>query len=231
MIVRTNHNINKMIALNNVDKKYERDDYKNKIIKTVKIEKEKIDIKKEIEKKKLQLNQVEEEGIKKRTNYPYKGIIKKFDYNKTVENPKDLIVFRPDDEEKDKFNENAKKYLNTIKEQDDELKKVYTSDKKEEYCKKFEYVQKYKYKIEVSDDNDKETYGDNLRKERIEHYEKQKEENLNNNVSIIDELFKEGIINEDLTNINYDKIDVDVLEKKLIEKFGKEKYLSLINSM
>ena len=231
MITTQKHMINKANAINKITKKYETDEYKNKIFKTVKIDKPKIDIKAEVIKKKSQLEKVEAEGRLKRTNHPYKRIIKEFDYDKKITNEKDLIVFRPDDEDRnvENFMKRQVEYKNEVKKQNEDLEKVYTKDAKDEHCKKFEYTQKYKYVVESNDDE--ETQGDNLRKDRIEHYEKQAEKNYNNNVSIIDDLLKDGIINEDLTNINFDKIDADALEQKLIEKFGKEEYLRMMNEM
>lgn len=218
------HNTKKIETLNKIDKKYDMDEYKNKLLRPIKIEKKNINIEEEIKNKKKQLNDCEKDGLQKRTNHPYKGIIKKFDYNKKINNEKDLIIFYAKDEIKNDFNEKFNGYKNTIKTQDKDISNIYTEDKKVNYAKEFEYVQKYKYKIEC---DDPENAGDNLRIDRVEFYKK---ENLNTNEvsDIVSDLINTGAISDDLSNIDIDKIDVNELEKKLIEKFGKEQYEKLM---
>ena len=234
MIQVKNKYINKKItSLDNIDKKNENSVLIDKIIKPIKEEKvsEKY-LKKSIEIKKKELEDNEKEGLKTRKNFPYKGIIKNFDYNKVIKNEKDLIVFRPKDENKETFKEDIKIYKDEIKKQNIENKNVYSEDKKTDYNKKFEYVQKYKYKSNLTNNNEIE--GDSLRTDRIEFYKKEQSK-IDKNNSIINDIFvdliNKGVLTENLDNINMDNFDVDDIEKKLIKEFGKEEYDRLMKEI
>ena len=233
-MIQKNKYINKKItSLNNIDQQNESNNLINKIIKPVKEEKvSEQHLKKNIEIKKKELEDNEKEGLKTRKNFPYKGIIKNFDYNKVIKNEKDLIVFRPKDENKETFKEDIKTYKDEIKKQNIENKNVYSEDKKVEYNKKFEYVQKYKYKSNLS--NTGEVEGDSLRSDRIEFYKKEQSK-IDKNNSIINDIFvdliNKGVLTEDLDNVNMDNFDVDDVEQKLIKEFGKEEYERLMKEI
>jgi hypothetical protein len=223
----------KITSLNNIDKQNENDQFINKIIKPIKEEKVSEQyLKKSIEVKKKELEDNEKEGLKTRKNFPYKGIIKNFDYNKVIKNEKDLIVFRPKDENKETFKEDIKIYKDEIKKQNIENKNVYSEDKKIDYNKKFEYVQKYKYKSNLN--NTSEVEGDSLRSDRIEFYKKEQSK-IDKNNSIINDIFvdliNKGVLTEDLDNVNMDNFDVDDIEQKLIKEFGKEEYDRLMKEI
>lgn len=235
MIQNKNKYINKKItSLNNLDKQNENSLLIERIIKPVKEEKVSENIlKKSIDIKKKELEDNEKEGLKTRKNFPYKGIIKNFDYNKVIKNEKDLIVFRPKDENKETFKEDIKIYKEEIKKQNIENKNIYSEDKKIEYNKKFEYVQKYKYKSTLNTD-EVEGSGDTLRSDRIEHYKKEQNKNDKNNTIINDiftDLINKGVLNEDLDNVNMDILDIDDIEMKLIKEFGKEEYERLMKEI
>ena len=178
------------------------------------------------EKKNEELNKNELEGKNKRKNNPYKGIITNFDYNKKINDNKDLIVFKPQDENKEDFEKDFKNHNSIIEQQDIENKNIYSEDNKINYIKNFEYVQKYKYRMDI-DKNVDDGAGDNIRMDRIEHYDKKKIEEQNNSVMIEDifnDLISNGILTEDLDNIDIDKIDIVKMEKTIVEKYGKAKY-------
>ena len=234
MIQIKNKYINKKItSLNNLDKQNENSLLIDKIIKPIKEEKVSHQhLKKSIEIKKKELEDNEKEGLKTRKNFPYKGIIKNFDYNKVIKNEKDLIVFRPKDENKETFKEDIKIYKDEIKKQNIENKNVYSDDKKTDYNKKFEYVQKYKYKSNLS--NTSEIEGDSLRSDRIEFYKKEQSK-IDKNNSIINDIFvdliNKGVLTDNLDNVNMDNFDVDDIEQKLIKEFGKEEYDRLMKEI
>ena len=208
MIQIKNKYINKKItSLNNLDKQNENSLLIDKIIKPIKEEK------------------VSHQHLKK-------SIIKNFDYNKVIKNEKDLIVFRPKDENKETFKEDIKIYKDEIKKQNIENKNVYSDDKKTDYNKKFEYVQKYKYKSNLS--NTSEIEGDSLRSDRIEFYKKEQSK-IDKNNSIINDIFvdliNKGVLTDNLDNVNMDNFDVDDIEQKLIKEFGKEEYDRLMKEI
>jgi len=228
-----NYQNKKMNTMHNTDKKYSTEDIYNKIIPKQSDNKYTEKQFKDLYKQKIELlQQNQAEAVKKRKNNPYKCIITEFDYSKQINDEKDLVVFRPEDENKEDFDKDLNKYTTTIKEQDSENKNIYSEDNKINYIKNFEYVQKYKYKSNI-DDNIEET-GDNLRTDRIEHYNKKKIKD-DKNATIINDIFSDLIFNnimsEDMENIDLDKLDADDLEQKLIQQFGKEEYEKMINDI
>ena len=48
---------------------------------------------------------------------------------------------------------------------------------------------------------------------------------------ILINLIDSGVLSENLENINYDKIDVDELEKTLIKEFGEEEFSKLMKEI
>ena len=237
MILNKKRNINyqnkKINTIHNTDKKYSTEDIYNKIIPKQSDNKYTEKQFKDLYKQKTELlKQNQFEAEKKRKNNPYKCIITEFDYSKQINNNKDLVVFRPEDENKEDFDKDLKNYTKTIKEQDSENENIYSEDNKINYIKNFEYVQKYKYKSNI-DDNIEEV-GDNLRKDRIEHYNKKKIED-DKNATVINDIFSDlisnNIMTEDMENIDLDKLDADDLEQKLIQQFGKAEYEKMINDI
>ena len=230
---KVNYQNKKINTIHNTDKKCSTEDIYNKIIPKQSDNKYTEKQFKDLYKQKTDLlKQNQSEAEKKRKNNPYKCIITKFDYSKQINNNKDLVVFRPEDENKEDFDKDLKHYTKTIKEQDSENKNIYSEDNKINYIKNFEYVQKYKYKSNI-DDNIEEA-GDNLRKDRIEHYNKKKIED-DKNATVINDIFSDlisnNIMTEDMENIDLDKLDADDLEQKLIQQFGKEEYEKMINDI
>ena len=220
--------IDKLITLNNIDKKYNLDELTKKIFPQTKEGKSFKDgeLKNEINNKKMLLDKEYDKAILNRKNNPYKCIIKKFDYSKKITDEKELIVFRPKDEDKINFINDYNKQKDIKKQQDIEIKNIYTDDKKDDYVKQFEYKHKYKYNISV------ENTDSDLRVDRIIFYKKEQEKNNNNNINdIFDDLIKKGALSENLDNIDYDKINADELEQQLIKEFGKEKYEELMKSL
>ena len=237
MILNKKRNVNyqnkKINTIYNTDKQYSTEDIYNKIIPKQSDNKYTEKQFKDLYKQKTELlKQNQFEAEKKRKNNPYKCIITEFNYSKQINNNKDLIVFRPEDENKEDFDKDLKNYTKTIKNQDSENKNIYSEDNKFNYIKNFEYVQKYKYKSNI-DDNIEEA-GDNLRKDRIEHYNKKKIED-DKNATVINDIFSDlitnNIMSEDMENIDLDKLDANDLEQKLIQQFGKDEYEKMINDI
>jgi hypothetical protein len=224
--IRETYNMKKIKTFNNIDQIYNKDDLKNFIIKPVKIDKLDINIDSLIKNKEIESKRELEECIKKRTNQPYKGIIKDFDYNKNIKNEKDLIIHTVTDVDKMHFTEDINKYHNTIDIQNDEIQNIYSSTKKNQHKKDFEYQHKYKYrsKLETTDDVD-------LRVDRIEFYKKEQnklEDSKKKIDNILINLIDSGVLSENLDSINYDKINTTQLENTLKEQFGEEEFKKLI---
>lgn len=228
---RDAYNMKKIKKFNNVDQIHNKDDLKNLIIKPEQIVKPNINIKALVDSRQLENNKELEESAKKRVNNPYKGIIKDFNYEKKIKEQKDLVVHKVTEDDKDKkfFDNKMGDYKTTIKTQNEEIKDIYSIDKKTQHKKDFEYQHKYKYrtKLESNDDAD-------LRVDRIEYYKKeqQKMEDSKKKIdNILLDLIDSGILSESLDSINYDKIDTEKLEETLKKTFGEEEFKKLMKEL
>lgn len=221
----------KMKKFNNIDQMYNQNDFKNLILKPQKIEKPNINLDSLINNKEQSNTTDLKESIKKRTNEPYKGIIKNFDYSKIREkHEEDLIVHKVNEGDKDKkiFDTNMNVFHNKIEKQNKDIKDTYSIDKKTEHKKEFDYQHKYKYRTKIdSGDND-------LRVDRIEFYKKEQSKIEDNKKKIDDillNLIDSGILSENLESIDYDKVNTNDLENKLKNVFGEEEFNKILKEL
>ena len=229
--VKNSYNMRKMKKFNNIDQMYNQNDFKNLILKPQKIEKPNINLDSLINCKEQSNLTDLKESIKKRTNEPYKGIIKNFDYSKIREkHEEDLIVHKVNEEDKNikVFDSNMSLFHNKIEKQNKDIKDTYSIDKKTEHKKEFDYQHKYKYRTKIdSGDND-------LRVDRIEFYKKEQSKIEDNKKKIDDillNLIDSGILSENLESINYDKVDTDDLENKLKNVFGEDEFNKILKEL
>ena len=229
---RDSYNLKKIQKLNSVDQAYNKDNLFDLIIKPQKVEKTDINIQQVANIREKEGEKELQECIKKRTNFPYKGIIKNFDYTKIRENHKeDLVVHKVTEADKINFDTDYQKYNEAIDNQNKELNDKYSNNKKNEHKKEFEYQHKYKYRSKLDNAGTDEQ---NLRVDRIEYYKKEQlkvEENKKKIDDILIGLIESGVLSEDLDKINYDKIDVNELEDKLKKEFGEEEFKKLMNDL
>jgi len=135
-----------------------------------------------------------EEYWKKRTNQPYKNILYDHEY-KPIVNEKDLIISNTKNIKKIGTDQ-VKEYTENIEKHNNELKNIYSKDKKQEHFKQFEFNLKHKRRITgpVTDDQN------SLKKNRILFYQKEQEKLDQSKVEgekILSGLLKEGIFNAD----------------------------------
>lgn len=218
----------KMKKFNNIDQMYNQNDFKNLILKPQKIEKPNINLDSLINNREQSNTTDLKESINKRTNDPYKGIIKNFDYSKIREkHEEDLIVHKVNEEDKNikVFDSNMNVFHNKIEKQNKDIKDTYSIDKKTEHKKEFDYQHKYKYRTKIdSGDND-------LRVDRIEFYKKEQSKIEDNKKKIDDillNLIDSGILSENLESIDYDKVDTNDLENKLKNVFGEDEFNKIL---
>jgi hypothetical protein len=230
--IRDSYNLKKIQKFNNIDQKFNIDQLKDVIIKTEKIQKPNININNLVKSKEEENKFIMNEAITKRTNQPYKGIIKNFDYSKIREkHEEDLIVHKITNADKDKniFDSKLSNYNTTIKTQNTEIKQIYSGDKYSVNKKDFDYQHKYKYRSKI-DNNDEP----DLRVDRIDYYKKEQYKNEENKKKIDDillNLIDSGILSDDMNNINYDKIDINALEDTLKKEFGEEEFNKLLKEL
>lgn len=209
--------INKMNELNN---KYDKEKIRESVIKPIRIEKNKkdrfeLDNKwKEAEKNyrdntgKNYGNEIQEYW-KKRTNQPYKNIIKNEDVSKkNFKSKDDLIVHRVTKKDKEGVDESYNKLQQNLEKHDDELQTIYSTDKRNEHKKKFEYNHVYKYRIQYDPkDHDK------LKQDRIKYYkdrQKKEEEGKRTIDNILETLINDGIFDKNELSI----VSLDIKESK-----------------
>ena len=228
---RNNYNIKKLQRLNNVDQSFDKNALKDAIIKPITVNKPKENIVKQFNVASSEYTKKIEEYWKKRVNQPYKGIIKDYDYNKKIQNEQDLIIHKVTNADKKNFEKNVTQYETQIKEQNTELKQKFSVQNLKEHKKEFEKEHKYKY---INKHGAAEvTTTDELRTDRIEYYKKEQEKTEKNKKQIdelLNELVQTGVIDDQLNNINYDKIDINSLENKLLSMLGEEEYKKMVNS-
>ncbi len=229
--IKNSYNMKKIKKFNNIDQMYSQNDLKNLILKPQKIEKPNINLKSMIDSKKKNNDSELNESLKKRTNEPYKGIIKNFDYSKIREkHEEDLIVHKVNDEDKNMevFGENMNVFNNKIKKQNIDIKDTYSLDKKTEHKKEFDYQLKYKYRTKI------DSTDDDLRVDRIEFYKKEQskiEESKKKIDDILLNLIDSGILSENLESIDYNKVDTNELENKLKNVFGEEEFNKILKEL
>lgn len=139
-------------------------------------------------------------------NTPYKQIISdpKYggeDYKKKHNKDtfdEDVCVHKVTNKDKEGVDEEFDELEKKIKKHDKKLKKIYSTEKKEEHKKKFEYRKSYIYKV----GND-ETNSIDLKKDRLKFFEKQQKEWEKDQIktkNIIEECREIGILNDDQIN-------------------------------
>ncbi|ARF09465.1 hypothetical protein Indivirus_1_88 [Indivirus ILV1] len=201
--------------LNEVELTMDKEKIKESIIRPIKIEKNKQE-KQELEKKwkESENNYRDKTGrdygpeIKqywsKRTNQPYKNIMKNEDYTKKISSDKDLIVHRVTNKDKEGVEEGFVDLQHKLEKHDDELKVIYSVSKKNEHKKKFEYNHVYKYRIQ----HDAKDH-DELKEDKIKYYkDQQKKEEIGKKKLdvLLDTLVSDGIFNKDeITGLSLDK--------------------------
>ena len=223
----------KMKKFNNIDQMYNQTDLKNLILKTQKIEKPNINLDSLINNKKQTNTNDLKESMIKRTNEPYKGIIKNFDYSKIREkHEEDLIIHKVNEQDKNMeiFESDMSNFHNKIEKHNIDIKDTYSIDNKTEHKKEFDYQLKYKYRTKIDSGND----DDDLRIDRIEFYKKEQskiEENKKKIDDILLNLIDSGILSENLESINYDKLNTTDFENQLKNVFGEDELNKILNDL
>lgn len=108
-----------------------------------------------------------------RTDQPYKNILPPSEVKKKYEKAEDLIVYRvsPSDRNKEELSKKCDELKDKIYGQNEELKKIYSNEKKEEHTKEFEYnhITKYGVKYDPSEFNE-------MKDDVINYYKKEQQE-------------------------------------------------------
>jgi hypothetical protein len=224
-----------------IDKFIDKDKIKESVIKPFKIEKA---TKKEIDDKyfdaKGKFEPERKDYWTKRTNQPYKNILKNEDYTKAFKAKEDLIVHRVTDADKlqEKLDKEFRELERLLDNHNDQIAIIYSSSNKTKHKKKFDYTHVNKYQKITYDPTD---FSD-LKKGAIEKYKKE-QQNLEKDKKkvdqIIENLVNTGIFNEnDIKKINEnnddgynDEFDVNKLQKEISSGLSKEQLRILENGL
>lgn len=134
----------------------------------------------------------------RRTNEPYKNILKKENYSREFKTRDDLVVHRITNKDKEGVNDEFKKLDENREKHNKELKVIYSTDHENEHKKKFEYNHVYKYRVQYNP-NDHEK----LKKDKIKYYkerQRKEEEGKKQMDDIAKLLMDDGIFNQDELN-------------------------------
>lgn len=133
---------------------------------------------------------------KERTNDPYKVILVEENFKKTVKSDKDLIVHRVTQADKDS-KKVTQDYITTqanMEKHNNELQMVYSTDKRNEHLKQFQYTNVYRYKCKTeSKDHDE------MKKDTVAYYkdkQKKEEESKQNRDQVLNSLISNNIFDK-----------------------------------
>ncbi len=168
------------------------------------------------------INKLVKDWWDSRTNQPYKNIIKKELFNKdykkyyndtifntNIKDKNELLVHKVTSEDWDKILLEAEYELlsDILEKHDKELKVIFSSSKKNQYKKEFEYVQNYRYRLEYNPKNSEE----------LKDFYKKEQKKINKEKKMIDDVINTLIENDELTKEEIDKINNELksVNKKL----------------
>lgn len=184
-----------------------------------------------LDKNKKEFGQEIKEYWKKRTNEPYKNILKNENYKKDYKDAKELIVHRVTKEDHDgkKAEENFESYANNREKHNNELKVIYSTSKQNEHKKEFDYKHVYKYRI-PHDSKDHEK----LKQDKIRYYKEQQknEEAGKEQLNSLQKLIEDGIFDKSeigefsgAKEIQVNNPNIDMNNKSKKEAYIKRKQL------
>lgn len=163
----------------------------------------------------------------KRTNQPYKNILKNEDYSKNFKKKEDLIVHKVTNLDKLGLEDDYNKFNKNIEKHNNELKVVYSQNEQTNHKKKFEYNNKYKYRVKYDPKDGKE-----LKEDNIEYYKKEQQK-LEKDKKKVDDII-ETLMNSDLlTKEEKDELGqtLEVDEKEIEDKLKSSKPKEESNSV
>ena len=181
----------------------------------------------------------------KRTNVPYKNILKQEDYTKKFTTKEDLIVYKvsSDDKNRQKLESELNKLKILFEKHNSQLKLIFSASEENKHKEEFEYVHKITNKVKFDPKNC----------EDLKNYYKKEQKKMSKENKRIDEMIEllldgEELTKEDLIELSkQDKftkpksnqdgdlkldldldLDLDLLEKKLKKDLGTENYNNIV---
>ena len=209
-----NRNRNKNSDMNSTMNQFERMKLKAKggnlieqLLKPIKLEKNNVEVEKSYNKASVERNEKRPEYVRYDiTNNPYKNILKNVDYKKHIADPKDLVVHKTTEKDRDKamIEKELKEKEEQLRDHDGIIKQEYSSDRKEFHEKNFIYKASYVERIK----HDTNTHSDLI--DFYKNHQKKQEEGINKIDNILISLKDQGLLKtEDIPNELVDENDDD----------------------
>ncbi|XP_065639472.1 mRNA export factor GLE1-like [Hydra vulgaris] len=167
----------------------------------------------------------------KRTNAPYKNIIKDQDFKKTFKTNEDLVVHRYTDSDRVGLMDEYKTLLKLIEKHNGDLKIIYSASKETEHKKAFRFVEKYRKRVKYNPKN----YNDLKNYYNKEQRKFDRKQNRLDN--LISKIMDEDMSEKELKQIEQEYItqtkekakktkakekEIDRQLQELIDEFGEE---------
>jgi len=201
------------------------------VIAPIRVQSDSTELAKKLDDEKLLLTKkfIEENWWNKRTNAPYKNILKDQDWKKDFKSKDDLIVHKVSNKDKIGLMDDLKKLEDLLEKHNSDLKVIYSASKENEYKKAFKFVQKYKYRVKY-DPKDYNELKDYYKKEQKKYEREQKRID-----DIISRIMDDDINDKELKQLetelskpkksskkNNKENEIDKQIQDLIEEFGED---------
>ena len=159
---------------------------------------------------------IEDNWWSKRTNEPYKNILKDEDWRKDFKKEDDLIVHKVTDLDKVGLMDDYTALVDLIEVHNGELKVIFSSSKETEHKKTFKFVQKYKYRMKY-DPKDYNDLKDYYKKEQKKFDREQKHID-----TVISRLMDDDMDDKELKSIESDFLKPSKTKKKKTKDQNKD---------
>lgn len=154
---------------------------------------------------------IEDNWWSKRTNEPYKNILKDEDWRKDFKKEEDLIVHKVTDLDKVGLMDDYEALIALIEVHDGELKVIFSSSKETEHKKAFKFVQKYKYRMKY----DPKDYND------LKDYYKKEQKKFDKEQKRIDDVISR-LMDDEMDEKELKRIESEFLKPSKTKKNKKE---------
>jgi hypothetical protein len=170
-----------------------------------------------------------QETWNKRTNQPYKNILKSEDYKKVFSKKEDLLVHKVTDADKIGVMKELLELQGLLEKHNGELKIIYSLSNEKDNIKKFEYNHKSKFRIKY----DPKDFTD-MKEDQLAHIKKEQqrlEKDKKRKDDLIESLLSKGLFIEGITDaiqkedtLDNEISDLDNMQETMKKELGDEYY-------
>lgn len=164
------------------------------------------------EQEKITKKYIEENWWKKRTNAPYKNILKDEDWTKQFKKEKDLIVHTVSKHDKIGLEEEYVMLLGLLEKHNSDIKVIFSASQENEHKKHFKFVQKYKDRVKY---NPKDNNID------LKEYYTKAQKKYDNDQKRLDEAIAR-LMDEDITDKEIKELESEIIKPSKSKKTTKQ---------